>query len=80
MKKSGQRKRKAPQDDKEVAGGFVEAKEEIILGDRTDINHEMEKTSGAETLEALCGDMEFMEASDASDNDVESYETDNDDE
>ena len=40
----------------------------------------MEKTSGAETLEALCEDMEFMEASDASDNDVESYETDNDDE
>ena len=74
------KKRKAPQDDKEVAGGFAEAKEEIILGDRTDMNHEMEKTSGAETLEALCGDMEFMEASDASDNDVESYETDNDDE
>ena len=59
------------------AEGAVKAKEEIILETRTnEVDHEMEGTGGAETLEDLCGDLEFMEASDASDDDVESYETD----
>ena len=59
------------------AEGAVEAKEEILLEARTnEVDHEMEGSGGAETLEDLCGDLEFMEASDASDDDVESYETD----
>ena len=67
------------EDKMEVAGGVVEANEGVRLDSRHDLEGGIERTGKAETYEELLEDMDYMEASDENDDDVLSYESDDDD-
>ena len=63
----------------EVACGVVEANEGFLLDSRHDWENGIERTGKAETYEELLEDMDYMEASDETDDEEQSYEINDDD-